>query len=178
MHIPPLARAGRGRGVICTGSAQTQRALPSSPWLPWQVDGSAPRSFAHSIGRWWQLKPCLATIASARRGRRRRGRDRLGTGGRLGRRRRTRGGRRIVWGRCTEGIGLGGHHRVRQVDPEGLVLLLALPAVEKGRPSYSMPLASEALRPHARATRNVESAHRPSLGKRGRGRHCTGAPFD
>ena len=139
-----LARAGRGRGVICTGSAQTQRALPSSPWLPWQVDGSAPRSFAHSIGRWWQLKPCLATIAAARRGRRRRGRDRLGKGRRLGRHRRTRGGRRKVFG-------LGGHHRVRQVDPEGLVLLLALPAVDKGRPSYSMPQASEAPRPHTRA---------------------------
>ena len=95
-----------------------------------------------SIGRCWQLKPCLAAIAAVRQGRRRRGRDRLGTVWRLGRRRRTRGGRRIDWGYCTEGIGLGGDHRVCQVDPKRLILLLALPAVERGRPSYSMPQAS------------------------------------
>ena len=37
----------------------------------------------------------------------------------------------------TEGRGLGGHHRVRQANPERLVLLLALPTVVQGRPSYA-----------------------------------------
>ena len=148
---------------------------PYHPYRSWQVDGAAPRSFAHSIGRWWQLKPCLATIAAARRGRRRRGRDRLGTDWRLGRRQRTRGGRRIVWGHCTEGIGLGGHHRVRQVDPEGLVLLLALPAIVKGRPSYSMPQGAKATRMHG-AQCKEGNAHRLASGKRGRGHSCNGLP--
>lgn len=122
----------------------------------------------HSIGRCWQLKPCLAAIAAVRQGRRRRGRDRLGTDWRLGRRRRTRGGRRIVWGHCTEGIGLGGDHRVRQVDPEGLVLLLALPAVVKGRPCYSMPQGAKATRMHD-AQCGEGSARRLASGKRDRG---------
>ena len=137
--------------------ARTSTAAKSPPAAESDAGGSSSRHgfvsrLAHFFWGVGQLKPCIL-----RRGRRRRaGRDRLRTRWRLARRRRTRGGRRTFGGR-TEGIFLGGHHGVRQVNPERLVLLLALPAVVKGRPSYAMRRARRQGRAHAQ--RSMWRAH-------------------
>jgi len=122
-----------------------------------------------------QLKPCVL-----RRGRRRRGRGRLATGWRLGRRRRTRGGRRTFLGRSPKGRVLGSDHRVRQVDPERLVLLLALAAVVRGGrwgPGGASCPMPQGINAHSFGV--VKGAHigwhHWASGKRGRGRSC--GPF-
>ena len=158
---PSYAASGGISSPASRGGAQmkarTSTAAKSPPAAESDAGGSSSRHgfvsrLAHFFWGVGQLKPCIL-----RRGRRRRaGRDRLRTRWRLARRRRTRGGRRTFGGR-TEGIFLGGHHRVRQVNPERLVLLLALPAVVKGRPSYAMRRARR--QGHAHAQRSMWRAH-------------------
>ena len=157
----PMPRVVASQALRREAGAQmktrTSTAAKSPPAAESDAGGSSSRHgfvsrLAHFFWGVGQLKPCVL-----RRGRRRRGRGRLVTWWRLGRRRRTRCGRRTFLGRSPEGRVLGSDHRVRQVNPERLVLLLALPAVVKGRPSYAMRRARR--QGHAHAQRSMWRAH-------------------